>query len=113
MAESIYQFFRTKENCKVLEKLKKAGVIMAQRSAAKQSSKLAGKTFVFTGALSLFSREEAQELVISLGGNASSSVSKNTDFLVCGTEPGSKFEKAKKLGVKIIDENEFKKMIGH
>jgi DNA ligase (NAD+) len=113
MAESIYQFFRTKENLKVLDKLKKAGVKMAQKPIARKSSKLAGKTVVFTGSLSSFSREEAQEVVVSLGGNASSSVGKNTDFVVCGQEPGSKFDKAKKLGVKIIDETEFKKMVGH
>lgn len=112
MAESIYNFFETKENIKVLEKLKKAGVKTAEKPRPKHELKLAGKTFVFTGSLLSFSRDEAQDIVALLGGKASSDVSSSTDFVVCGTEPGSKFEKARKLGVKIIDENEFKKIIG-
>jgi len=111
MAESIYKFFKTKENLKVLEKLKEAGVKIAEKPAIKKETKFSGKTFVFTGVLSSLSREKAQEIIISLGGKASSSVSKNTDFVVCGKEPGSKFDKAKKLGVKIISEDEFKKMV--
>jgi len=112
MAESIHNFFKTKENLKVLDKLKTAGIKMAEKSLSGKEGKFSGKTFIFTGALSSLSREEAEEIITSLGGKASSSVSKKTDFVVCGTEPGSKFDKAKKLGVKVINENEFKKMIG-
>jgi len=112
MAESIYRFFRTKENLKVVEKLEKAGLQMTEKSQTGKGGKLAGKTFVFTGTLESLSRQEAQEMVISLGGKPSSAVSKGTDFVVSGSEPGSKIAKAKKAGVKIINEEEFKKMIG-
>ncbi|MDP2980701.1 MAG: BRCT domain-containing protein, partial [Candidatus Omnitrophota bacterium] len=69
------------------------------------------KTFVVTGSLENFSRHQIEELIRRSGANASSSVSKNTDYLIAGKDPGSKFEKAKAIGVKIIDENEFKKLI--
>jgi DNA ligase (NAD+) len=72
---------------------------------------LTGKTIVFTGELKGFSRIRAEELVRQLGGNAASSVSNNTDLLVAGENPGSKYDKARKLGVKIIDEKEFSRLI--
>jgi len=72
---------------------------------------LEGKVIVLTGELESLSRDEAKEAIRRLGGDASSSVSKNTDFVVVGVDPGSKFDHAKKLGVKIIDEKEFLKMI--
>ncbi|MBU4589840.1 MAG: NAD-dependent DNA ligase LigA [Candidatus Omnitrophica bacterium] len=111
MAKSIFNFFRSKENKKVIEKLKKAGVNVSSRLEAQGSKSFEGKTFVVTGSLEEFSRQEIEELIRTNGGSASSSVSKNTDFLVAGKEAGSKLEKAKKLGVKIIGENEFKKML--
>ncbi|HEC81755.1 MAG TPA: NAD-dependent DNA ligase LigA, partial [Thermoplasmatales archaeon] len=77
----------------------------------KKKGVLDGKVFVFTGALQSFSREEAKRLVEELGGRAASSVSRNVDFVVVGENPGSKYDKAKKLGLKIIDEEEFKRMI--
>ncbi len=110
MAKSIVNFFREKKNLEVLEKLRRAGVKMEEEE--KKEGVLAGKTFVFTGALSKYSRHEAQEKVIALGGKVSSSVSRNTDYVVVGENPGSKYEKAKKLGIKIINEEEFLKMIG-
>ena len=110
MAESVYNFFRNKENLKILKKLKEAGVRMAGPKM-KKGGILAGKTIVITGALKSFTRAKARELVMSLGGTAASSVSKNTDFLVAGEEPGSKLEKAKALGVKVITEEEFKRMV--
>ena len=70
-----------------------------------------GKIFVFTGEMESFSRFDAENKVMQLGGSASSSVSKKTDFLVAGSNPGSKLDKAKKLGVKIISEQEFKDML--
>ncbi|MBU1887999.1 MAG: NAD-dependent DNA ligase LigA, partial [Candidatus Omnitrophica bacterium] len=112
MTQSIYNFFRTKENKKVIEKLKKAEVNTGSRLKAQGSRRLEGKTFVVTGALESFSRQDAEELIRQNGGNASSSVSKKTDFLVMGKEPGSKYDKARKLGVKIIGEEEFKELIG-
>ena len=111
MAESIYNFFRTEENKKVIEKLKRSGMNTEENRVSSKSKNLEGKTFVVTGSMESFSRNEIEELIRSRGGNASSSVSKNTDYVVAGKDPGSKFEKAKQLGVKIISEQEFKKLI--
>lgn len=110
ITESITRFFAEAKNLEVLDKLKKAGIIYPKTTLPK-SGKFSGKTFVFTGTLAEFSREEAENLVEELGGRASSSVSENTDFVVIGKEPGSKAVKAKELGVKIITEEEFKKLI--
>ena len=110
VAESMVNFFKQKENQRLIEKLKKAGV-RVKGEALKGPRPLAGKNFVFTGGMENYTRPEAEELVRKLGGRASSSVSKETDFVVAGTEPGSKFNKAKKLGVKIISEAEFNKLI--
>lgn len=112
MARSIYNFFRTKENKNVIEKLKESGVNLEAGDKQEGRGRLEGKTFVITGSLKLFTRQEAEELIRAHGGNASSSVNKKTDYLILGKEPGSKHEKAKKLGVRIIYEEEFKKMIG-
>jgi len=110
VARSIYSFFRMKENKRVIEKLTKAGVNTVLSVTDQVSSDIEGKIFVITGSLESFSRQGAEELIRRLGGNASSSVSKKTDYLVLGREAGSKLAKAKKFGVKIIDEKEFKKM---
>ena len=113
-AESITRFFRSEENRRVIEKLRHAGVRMtAERRAAKPAGPdLSGMTFVITGTLEDFSRKEAQDLVKTLGGKATGSVSKNTDYLVAGREPGSKLDKALALGVPVIDERAFRKMVG-
>lgn len=111
VARSIYDFFRNPASKKVLKKFKEAGIKFAEKPRSPVSDKLAGKTFVFTGELKEYSRPEAEELVRSLGGNASSSVSKKTDFVVAGDNQGSKYDKAKELGVKIIDEGQFNKII--
>jgi len=110
MAESIVKFFKQPSTKKLIEKLKDAGVNMKEE-IKKAPKILEGKTFVFTGELKSFSRNEAEAKVRELGGNATSSVSKKTGYVVVGEKPGSKFDKAKKLGIKIIDENEFLKMI--
>jgi len=111
MAEEIVSFFKNKGNIEVLKKLKEAGVkTKMQKSAHKKV--LSGKTFIVTGMLKNYTRQGIEELIRKLGGNASSSVSKNTDFLIAGEESGSKLKKAKKLGIKILDEKDFKKMIG-
>jgi DNA ligase (NAD+) len=111
MAESIYNFFRNRENLAVLKKLKSAGVRMSQPRAKGPRGKLEGKTIVVTGTLKSFSRSEVEGAIRKAGGNASSSVSKNTSFLVAGEEPGSKLAKAKALGVRVITEEEFRKML--
>jgi len=110
MAESIHAFFRNKGNIKVMEKLMKAGLKMSG-GQVKSNGALAGKTVVFTGALSSISRGEAEGLVRAQGGRPSSSVSKDTDIVVVGDEPGSKYDKARRLGVRIIREAEFRKML--
>jgi DNA ligase (NAD+) len=110
VAASVHQFFGDKKNKESTERLKKAGVKVIEPKV-KEKGKLAGKTFVFTGTLKTFGRDEARNLVESLGGTTVSSVSKKVDFVVIGEDPGSKFDKAKELGIKILTEEEFKKMI--
>jgi DNA ligase (NAD+) len=111
VAASVHQFFGDKKNKESIERLKKAGVKVIEPKV-KEKGKLAGKTFVFTGALKAFERDEARNLVESLGALTVSSVSKKVDFVVVGEDPGSKFDKAKELGIKTLTEEEFKKMIG-
>ncbi len=110
VAASVFQFFRDKKNKESIERLKKAGVKVIE-SKAKEKGKLAGKTFVFTGALKVYGRDEARNLVESLGGTTASTISKKVDFVVVGEDPGSKFDKAKELGIKVLTEEEFKKMM--
>jgi len=111
VAKSIYDWFRDKRNVKFLEKLDKAGVRIQSTKRKVQSAKLRDKIFVLTGELESMSRDEAKEKIRDLGGDVSESVSKNTDFVVAGAGPGSKYDKAKKLGVRIINEKEFLNLI--
>ena len=108
IAHSIKEFFALSENLKVIEKLKKAGVQMAKEE---MTGPLAGKVFVFTGALSTMSRDEAKSKVEALGGKSADTVSKKINYVVVGENPGSKLEKAKRLGLNIINEHEFLEMI--
>jgi DNA ligase (NAD+) len=110
VSASVYQFFRDKKNKESIERLKKAGVTVTEPKV-KGKGKLAGKTFLFTGALKACGRDEARNIVESLGGMTASSLSKKVDFVVVGEDPGSKIDKAKELGIKILTEEEFKKMI--
>lgn len=111
MTESILEFFQQPYTRRLIKQLKEAGLNLEEKSVTVKKSAFTNKTVVFTGELKNFSRSEAEGLVRRLGGNAASSVSKNTDFVVAADQPGSKYEKAKKLGVKIINENEFRGMI--
>lgn len=111
MAESIVNFFHQNSVVQLIEKLKLAGLNMKEERKKKMEV-LSNKTFVFTGELKEFARTQAQRTVKELGGRTSASISKNTDYLVVGENPGSKYNKAKKLEVKIITEEEFKKLIG-
>jgi len=111
MAESVENFFRQEGTKKLIAKLKKAGLNMSEPKRKAGGRTLSGKTFVFTGELAGFGRQEAERLVRELGGSAGSSVSGNTDFVVAGESPGSKYDKAKKLGIKIIDEKTFREMV--
>ncbi len=111
MAQAIVEFFNQKEIRLLIEKLRRCGLNMKETGKNFRKQILAGKSIVFTGELVNYTRSQAEELVRSLGGNATSSVSNNTDFVVIGVNPGSKHDKAKKLGVKIIDEKEFTTLI--
>jgi len=106
MAESIIAFFNEEKNREFIRRLEKAGVNMEMAEKEAVSNKLAGKTFVLTGTLEGLSRKEAQEEIEALGGKVSSSVSKKTDYVVVGADPGSKYEKAKELGITILGESE-------
>ncbi|MEE8131523.1 MAG: BRCT domain-containing protein, partial [Candidatus Paceibacterota bacterium] len=108
---SIYNWLRSKHNVELLEKLGKAGVEIKVSKLKPKTQKLKAKTFVLTGSLESMSREQAKEKIRSFGGDMSESVSKKTDYVVAGSEPGSKHNKAKKLRVKIISEQEFIKML--
>lgn len=110
IAESIVNFLKNRENIKVIENLKANGVKMKLMNKVRVETLLSGKIFVLTGALKDYTRERAQELIESLGGMVTSSVSSKTDYVVYGENPGSKFEKAKALGVKLINEEKFRKM---
>ena len=112
VAASIVEFFSEPANRQLIKKLNKVGVHPTAEKRQVKSQKLAGKSFVFTGGLANRSREEAGELVQQHGGKLSSSVSKKTDYVVVGTDPGSKYDKAKELGVPILTESEFEKLIG-
>jgi len=110
VAESISAWFGTEQNRNFIDNLLGAGVEIL--IPEKISKKLAGQTFVFTGGLKAITRDQAKKMVRLLAGNISESVSRGTDYLVVGTDPGSKLEQANKLGIKIINEQEFIKIIG-
>ena len=112
VAASIAEFFSEPANLKLIKKLNKAGVHPTAEKRKVKSDKFAGKSFVFTGGLANRSREEAGEIVQQHGGKVSGSVSKKTDYVVVGADPGSKYDKAKELGVTILTETEFEKLVG-
>jgi len=115
IAESIILFFKEKENLAIIERLRSAGLNFGQEEEIRRKEKgtqiLAGKQFVLTGTLKDFTRTQAKEIVSELGGRVTGSVSKKTDYVVAGEDPGSKYQKAQKIGVPIINEEEFKKLI--
>ncbi len=111
MAGAIADYFSLSQNKRLIQELKESGLNMRQEGLEVKTNKLTGKTFVFTGELKGFSRSEAEELVRLSGGKFSSSVSSKTDFLVAGEAAGTKFQKAGKLGVRIINEAEFSRLI--
>ncbi len=111
VAEAIVEFFSEPANQKLIKRLAEEGLRMAEERAAPQDTRFAGKTFVFTGALARRSRDEAAAEVLQHGGKVSSSVSKLTGYLVVGADPGSKYEKARSLGVAILTEDEFDSLV--
>ncbi len=110
VAESVVDFFKDDDNKKLLEKLHNFGVIPQSADSEKVSDKFKNLTFVITGTLSK-PRSDYEAIIKSMGGKVSSSVSKKTSYVLCGENPGSKFDKATSLGVIIIDENSFKDMV--
>lgn len=112
VAKSIYNFFRNPKNLRVLEKLKAGGVKFPVEKVPEKNTSLSGKTFVLTGGLESFTRAEARRKIEDLGGRVASSVSKKTDFVLVGKDPGSKYDDALRLGIEILNENDLKKMIG-
>jgi DNA ligase (NAD+) len=111
VSESIHGWFKEKRNIKLLEKFDEVGIELTNEGVVAASAKLEGKTFVLTGSLEKMSRDEAKEKIRALGGEASESVSVKTSYVVAGEAAGSKYDKAKKLGVPILTEGEFLKMI--
>jgi len=114
VAQSVLDFFASSAGKKILQRMKQLGIEpKSEKVSAKQMAglPLAGKTFVLTGTLPSMTREEASVKIEAVGGHVSSSVSKKTDYVLAGEEAGSKLEKAEKLGVKIIDEKAFRRML--
>jgi DNA ligase (NAD+) len=111
VAESIYNFFRNPRNLDVLEKLKKGGVVFPVEKGAQGPAFLAGKTFVLTGALEGLSRDQARKKIEERGGRVVSSASRKTDYAVVGKDPGSKAETARRLGIRILSEEEFNQLL--
>jgi DNA ligase (NAD+) len=113
VAASIARFFREPHNLEVVQQLRKLGVRWSEGPGERAVEKaLSGKTFVLTGTLPRMARDEAKELIESLGGKVSGSVSKNTDYIVAGADPGGKYDKARKLGVTVLDEEGLLKLTG-
>lgn len=111
IAESIAEFFSIAANRKLIERLRNAGLTL-KGARKERGTKLAGRTFVLTGTLAKYTRDEAKQLIEDAGGRVASSVSKKTDYVVAGTDAGSKLDKAKTLGVAVIDEKELEKLLG-
>ena len=110
MAESVYEYFRDPRNRAIIDQMLFAGV-KPRQPRAQRSSKLAGKTIVVTGTLENFTRQQIEQAIKQAGAKASSSVSKKTDFVLAGENPGSKLDKARKLGVEVINEKEFLELL--
>ncbi|HOM17774.1 MAG TPA: helix-hairpin-helix domain-containing protein, partial [Thermoguttaceae bacterium] len=111
IAQSVYDYLHSPFGRETIEELRRVGVEMEQAAEPTASRTLEGKTFVVTGTLKKYSRDQIHELIQRHGGRPTSSVSKNTDYLIVGDEPGSKLAKAKQLGVPILTEEEFEKML--
>ena len=115
IAESVFQFFANKENQHTIERLRDAGVSMEESPPADSGTTspqvLAGKVFVLTGTLPHLTRQEAQGLITAAGGRVTSSVTRKTDYVVAGTDPGSKYEQAQRLEIPILAEEDLHKLL--
>jgi DNA ligase (NAD+) len=110
IAESIVEFFGIAANRKMVDRLREAGLKLTGQKK-QRGTKLAGKTFVLTGTLAHFTRDVAKKMIEDAGGKVTGSVSKKTDYVVAGADAGSKLDKAKELGVEVIDEREMQKIV--
>ena len=111
VAEAIHEWFNNEKNVKYLQKFQRVGIKLTVEDQSEKSDKLKDLTFVITGTLPTLSRDKAKELIKQNGGHVTSAVSKNTDYVLAGSEPGSKYDKAEKLGVKIIGEEDLRGMV--
>ncbi len=112
-AESLSEWFKDPKRLETLQRMDKLGVrVFFSEGELRTEGRFSGKTFVLTGELSSFTRDEAKDMIRKNGGAVSSSVSRKTDFVVAGENPGSKFEKARELGVTLLDEDQFKELLG-
>jgi DNA ligase (NAD+) len=111
IAQSIVEFFQEPRNRQLVERLREAGLTFKGKKK-ERGTKLAGKTFVLTGTLAKYSRDQAKKMIEDAGGRVSGSVSKKTDYVVAGADAGSKLDKAKELGVEVIGEKEMEEMVG-
>jgi DNA ligase (NAD+) len=112
IAEAVEDYFKTPVNRKLIERLTRAGLNLTEEKAVKGGGALAGKTYVITGTLPNLSRQAATDLIEQAGGRVTGSVSRKTDALVAGADAGSKLDKAKELGVEVIDEAELLRRVG-
>ncbi len=113
MAKSIYDYFHNEQNLKTLDEVLKLGLVLENTYRKEENLKFKGLSFVLTGTLEEFSRDKAQEILKSLGAKTPNSVSKNTDYVIAGANAGSKLTKAQNLGIKILNEQEFKELISN
>ena len=111
MAESVFEFFAQPQTQDLINRLKNYGLNMEALEEESTDLRFDGKIFVLTGALDKFSRKEAEEIIERFGGKTSSSVSKKTSYVLAGEDSGSKLTKAQELGVQVISEADFEKMI--
>jgi DNA ligase (NAD+) len=111
IADSITAFFREEDNRNIISELKRAGVKTEETAAVPKDLPLSGKEFVVTGRLDLFTRQQAEARIKELGGAAKDNVTRKTDYVVYGDEPGSKLTRAKELGIQTLNEKEFLEML--
>ena len=112
VAKHIQEFFSERHNQQIIERLLAAGIHWPEQESSAAGRALQGRTFVLTGTLASMTRDEARERLQSLGARVSGSVSTKTDYVIAGEEAGSKLQKAKELGIKVLDENSLLKLLG-
>jgi DNA ligase (NAD+) len=111
VAQCIYNFFHNPKNIRIIEKLREGGVTFPVEKVESREIPLSGKSFVLTGGMESLTRDEARKIIEEKGGRVASSVSRKTDFVVVGKDPGSKYDQALKLGVRTLNEEEFRKLV--